>query len=148
MGKIVWSDALSLGNETIDSEHKRLIKIANAIIRLAREDMGKKKIINAMQYLREYTVFHFQNEEKFMSQIQYPLSDAHSAEHAELKHQVKSYQYALFHSVVITGDELLDFMKKWLIDHILNSDLKIKEFQIEQARLSQMKKNKSSEPLK
>lgn len=128
MSTIQWSDSLSVGVETIDSEHKRLIKIANAILKIARENPGTAKLVNALSYLREYTVVHFANEESFMESIKYQDLLVHCQEHAELKKRVKEYQSKLYHADAVSESEVLLFLKHWLVDHVLGCDMKIRMF--------------------
>lgn len=128
MKAIEWSDALSVGVGVIDGEHKRLIKIANAIVKISNETREPKKLINALHYLREYTVVHFQNEESFMQTIHYPGLFEHKKEHIRLKQSVKDYQAELFHAETLDGIDVLSFIRAWLLDHVLKTDMKIKEF--------------------
>ena len=127
MGSIQWVDSLSIGVESIDDEHKKLIKIANAIVEIAKQPESKDRVIKAFSMIREYTVAHFDNEEKYMASIKYAELGAHRQEHADLKRKVKEYQTMLYHAEVISNDEVLSFMKSWLVEHVLGSDMKIKK---------------------
>ncbi|WP_051676889.1 bacteriohemerythrin [Maridesulfovibrio frigidus] len=91
MGKLEWVDSLSVGVKSIDDEHKRLIKIANSIIKISCDFSDRDKLTRAMSCLREYTVFHFSNEEAYMASISCPELTKHSAEHARLKRVVKEF---------------------------------------------------------
>lgn len=126
MGSIQWVESLSLGVDSIDTEHKKLIKIANAIVEIAKQGDSRDRIIKAFSILREYTVAHFDNEEAYMHSIQYHELGAHRQEHAELKRRVKEYQAMLYHAENISDKEILSFLKGWLVEHVLGSDMKIK----------------------
>ncbi|OEU69059.1 MAG: hypothetical protein BA863_00765 [Desulfovibrio sp. S3730MH75] len=144
MGKLEWIDSLSVGVESIDDEHKKLIKIANSIIKMSRDFSDTDQFTRAMSYLREYTVLHFSNEEAYMVSINYPDLTKHSAEHARLKRIVKEFQSKIYHKEEIESDEVLEFMKGWLVAHVLGSDMKIKEYIEEQkAKAISEKKGKA-----
>ena len=128
MGKIEWAESLSVGVDSIDNEHKRLIKIANAVVKMARDSDDRQQLTRAMSYLREYTVTHFANEEEYMVSIGFDELAKHQREHAELKQKVKDFQSMLFHSDVVNHEEVLVFLKDWLVGHVLKSDMKIKDF--------------------
>jgi len=127
MKEIQWTDELSLGITEIDSEHKHLIEIANKIIFYARESntVILKKLFHE---LRGYTFTHFRNEENYMSSIKYNQISEHKCEHENLKKQVKQFQEILFKGDIFDGLQIKQFMKSWLIDHIIYSDMKIKKF--------------------
>jgi hemerythrin-like metal-binding protein len=127
MSKIIWNSTLSLGIESIDNEHKRLIEISNNLVDLVR--IGKiqeSKIL--FHELREYTVTHFNNEETYMLRVKYPNLEKHKAEHSELKKSVKIFQDDLYRQQEIRAEEVYEFIKHWLIDHVLYSDMNIKKF--------------------
>lgn len=128
MPNIVWSPQLAIGNPKVDDEHKELIRIANAVLRALNEGRDKAEFGKLLHALREYTVFHFNNEEEFMRSINYPDIRRHMDEHTELKRKVKDFQNELFHGQKIDVNRMRDMLKEWLVGHILNCDLKIKTF--------------------
>ncbi|MBU1042365.1 MAG: bacteriohemerythrin [Proteobacteria bacterium] len=128
MGALEWNESLRIGVESIDNEHKRLIKIANAIIKISNDSGSKSQLIRALSYLREYTVVHFLNEEHYMESIHFPSLGEHRQEHARLKNVVKDYQATLYHSESLEGIDVLGFIRSWLLEHVLKTDMKIKLF--------------------
>ena len=60
---ITFDDNLVTGNKTIDTQHKELIdRIQNFVIACQNGD-SKVKAIKLLDYLNEYTDFHFKEEE-------------------------------------------------------------------------------------
>jgi len=125
MRKLEWSDKLNLGIADIDDEHKKLLKIANALINASSRGRGKEVINDILGKLREYTVYHFYDEEKFMTSIDYPGLMEHAREHEWLKERVKEYRRALYKKLKVDPEKVRRFLKEWLIDHILGMDMKI-----------------------
>lgn len=127
MPKILWNPTLSLGIESIDSEHQRLIEISNRLLASAKNGkMLESKLL--FHELREYTVTHFKNEENYMLRVKYPGLWKHKIEHAELKRSVKLFQDNIYRQNKIHAGEVCEFIKHWLIDHVLYTDMDIKKF--------------------
>ncbi len=128
MNRLEWSDELSVGIELIDSQHKELIRIANGLISAVAKKRGDRVVQNVIRRLRNYTVFHFNSEEKFMEDVCYPKRGEHEAEHVRLKHDVKRYQRTLYEKKDLPPGGVLNFLKIWLIKHILSADIKLAKF--------------------
>lgn len=128
MPNIAWSDQLYIGNPKIDDEHKQLIRIANSLLRAMKEGRSKNDFAKILHDLREYTVFHFTNEEEFMRSVGYPDLNRHVDQHNQLKKKVKDFQYAIFHGEEVVHEQVRDLLKEWLVGHILECDLKIKAY--------------------
>jgi len=125
---IVWSDTLSIGKTEIDAEHKQLIRIANSLLRAMQEGRNKNDFAKILHELREYTVFHFNNEEEYMRSIGYPDLNKHMEEHNILKRRVKDFQHSVFIGENVEFGLLREMLKDWLVGHILSCDLLIKEY--------------------
>lgn len=128
MPKLEWNDSLSLGIYRIDSQHMQLIEVANDFLDSARQGHDQEAVQKTLARLREYTVNHFRDEEAYMKEIHYPRRGEHEGEHRNLVHRVKQFQRDLYKHRDITIDTLRDFLREWLVGHIINSDLKIAEW--------------------
>ena len=128
MERIQWSEELSLGIEQIDGQHKELIRIANGLISAVAKERGNRVINNVVRRLRNYTVFHFNSEEKLMEAVRYPKRGEHENEHAKLKRNVKEFQRNLYQGERLTAEDVLNFLKIWLLKHILYSDRMLADF--------------------
>ncbi|WP_419779897.1 bacteriohemerythrin [Maridesulfovibrio sp.] len=128
MKRLEWSDKLNLGVPQIDNQHKELIRLVNGLISAVSLDRPEKTIKNVLKKLREYTVFHFNSEEVFMDSIGYDNLNKHVAEHIDLKKKVKEFQRSIYKGESVEVMTLLDFLKPWLLNHILESDREIAAF--------------------
>jgi len=132
MAKLEWNDELSIGVELIDSQHKELIRIANELINAVTLGHRGKELEKILEELREYTVFHFNAEEELMEEIRYPQRGEHANEHTRLKQSVKDFRQQLYKKETLTPEAMLEFMKGWLLDHLLSSDRELARFIREQ----------------
>lgn len=134
MTEIRWDESLLVGVDEIDDQHKKLVSIVNSLLKAFEAKESEESIDSLLSWLREYTVFHFNSEEEFMTDIGYPKLGEHSQQHAQLKNKVKEFQSARFHHEGITAKEIKALMAEWLLTHILENDMGIKLF-LEESRM-------------
>ena len=128
MKKLEWNKSLSLGVKQLDEEHQQLVALANNLVSAFRAGVAEDDLEAVFTELREYTVFHFRDEERYMQEIGFPGRGAHAARHKILKEQVKHYQRDLYKKSEVLPSEVLEFLRSWLIDHIIYEDMKISRF--------------------
>ena len=128
MARIEWTPALSVGVENLDEEHKKLIAICNKLAHNIKGPSNSKTITQEFEELRAYTVYHFSNEEKYQKSIFYPDLNSHTKEHVRLRKSVKDFQQSLYREGYIPQQNVIAFLKDWLINHVLHEDMKIGQF--------------------
>ena len=67
-----WSKELSIHNDAIDEQHKKLFEIARRAYALTNKKATKEEIITILRELLNYTQEHFKDEEAYMESIYYP----------------------------------------------------------------------------
>ena len=116
---IEWDASLSVQVKEIDKQHQKLVELINKAYR-AKDKEEINKIINE---LVEYTRVHFSTEEKYFEEFNYPEKAEHEEEHANLITKVLEFKKDL-DSGKIDIKEFLDFLSKWLEDHLKIMDQK------------------------
>lgn len=119
---IEWSDALSVGIEEIDEQHKEIAKMMNDLNRAIHGGWGKEARDEIIVRLVEYTKVHFVIEESLMSIANYPRLTEHKKQHKDLIDTVKAYIKKYNENPGASNYDFLFFLKKWLIEHIMKSD--------------------------
>ena len=66
---ITFDDNLITGNKTIDSQHQELIDRIRQFVAACESGDSKIKAIKMLDYLDEYTNFHFQEEEELQKKL-------------------------------------------------------------------------------
>lgn len=117
----VWNDNLDVGIDEVNRQHKVLIGIINELYDLIQTGRSGGAVRRVLQGLVDYTVNHFGYEEHLMEEFGYPDFDAHKAKHKALIAKVQSF-VTRFDNNEDVGEELLEFLKEWLKNHILGSD--------------------------
>ncbi|WP_320174085.1 bacteriohemerythrin [Maridesulfovibrio sp.] len=128
MGRIEWNDSLNIGVKEIDEQHRGLVQMINEILEAFAKGETDTAVDRMLGQLHEYTVVHFNAEEKYMEKIEYPHIQEHRNSHARLKGSVKSLRAARFHYEEVTPDEIKELLSGWLLEHILREDYKIVKF--------------------
>ena len=112
MTVITFDDNLITGNKTIDEQHKELIDRIQQFVSACESEDARVKAIKMLDYLDEYTEFHFKEEEKLQKDVDYPGLEEHIKKHEEFRHTVKElYDYLdeskLFKGTVVPKDRSL-----------------------------------------
>lgn len=126
-----FDETLVTGNDMIDSQHKELISRINQLLDSCEEGQGKIKAVKMLDYLLDYTEFHFEAEEKLQEEIQYPGIQEHKAKHAEFKQAVKELQEMLEEEEGPTEAFTAQVQKNvvdWLFEHIKGFDRSVAEY--------------------
>lgn len=116
-----WNADLDLGLVEINRQHQTLVNLINELYYLLHHNYGAASIKRVVQGLIDYTANHFKYEETLFELLQYPQEQAHSANHTRLVDQVLAFQKRVEAGEDI-GDELMGFLKDWLIKHIQKED--------------------------
>jgi len=124
MPVVTWDEKYSVKVPEIDAQHKRLFDMINAFyeaVAARQTDEGMRKIIFG---LVQYTEFHFQYEERLMERFRYPGLDAQRAAHGAFVQKITGFQARFAEGKLLLSVEVTNFLKSWLVEHILASDMK------------------------
>lgn len=119
-------DEYKIGVEHIDEQHKKLFELADKAYILLKDEFTIDKydrIIEIINELKEYTVFHFRSEEEYMESINYKRMFTQKIEHDKF---IKALEEIDLTHVDQNQDEslveMLEFLNNWLTEHILKND--------------------------
>ncbi|CDI03826.1 putative hemerythrin-like protein [Candidatus Competibacter denitrificans Run_A_D11] len=127
---IEWSDALSVGVEEVDQQHKGLAQMVNELNGAIHGGWGKETRDDIIVKLLEYTRVHFATEESLMSISNYPHLKEHKKQHENLIDIVKAYVKKYNENPEASNYEFLFFLKRWLVEHIMKDDKLMGEYLI------------------
>jgi hemerythrin len=130
MAQIEWDNSLSIGVKLIDEQHKMLIKRLSDLSKAIKITQGEVKIATTLDFMVDYTDFHFTAEEKHMTEHNYPGLEYQKQQHAEfkghLKRLVEDFEEEGPTKALSTSINV--FLLNWLINHIKGVDHKFGEF--------------------
>ncbi len=122
MKDLVWSKILSVGIDEIDEDHRKLIQIFNILNHAVAEGDTPEYLAATLEELINCTVWHFSHEERLMLKHRYPETAQHKAEHRELIQTARELQQAVLQAGETLVDEQVEFLERWLTEHILTAD--------------------------
>lgn len=124
MASITWSEMMSVGVPALDADHKTLIGLINNLHRSVGDDEEYATLGSVLKALEEYAAHHFAREERVMAACRYPSLEAHCAMHRRLAGQVAELKSAYdADRSAVRARQCLDFLHKWLIEHICSTDM-------------------------
>lgn len=124
MSLFEWNSTYEFGIDDIDNQHRKLVRILNTLWDSHNAGADRDAIGSIIDELVFYTKIHFNNEEKYMEDINYSEFKEHRLLHRELTSQVLKIQEDYKNGTAYLDDKLIDFLKSWLSDHILIEDKK------------------------
>ena len=117
-----WNSRFETGIDLIDAQHKSLFEAINTLADAFKAGNAKNQVRVSLEFLIDYTVDHFQSEERLMREMDYPRLGEHMGEHARLMEQVRDLQTELLEGKPVTMDVTI-FLAEWLKVHIHDSDM-------------------------
>lgn len=120
---IRWTTALSVGHAMIDSQHRELFRRHGQLVEaMGRGDVAE--IGRLLDFLGNYVVEHFDEEEQLMKTSGYPGAALHVLAHAAF---VREYQALRreFHDTGPTAAVTIrakTWIADWLVSHIARAD--------------------------
>ena len=124
---IAWSDDYKLDNKQVDRQHYKLFEMAGKLVGLCTDAGDEAQLRQMLDFLVNYTVQHFNDEEALQIKYNYPDYKRHKQLHENFKatvgDMVKKFNEG--ESPVELSGEINKIVVKWLINHISYEDKKI-----------------------
>jgi len=125
---VEWTERYSVGNTLVDAYHHIFFQMVEEF-RSALERETPPDMEDRIAFLVDYTLMHFESEERLMAQAGYPDSEEHHAAHEAFREKMLDLQrrYRMDPGAV-KADELLCLVQDWFANHILGSDMEFKPY--------------------
>lgn len=126
-----FSENLVTGNEMIDSHHKELIDRMNKLLDSCERSNEKSVAVKTLDYLADYTDFHFAAEEELQKEIEYPGYEQHKAQHEAFKKTIQELDQMLEEEEGPSNafvEKVQENVVKWFYTHIEGFDRSVAEY--------------------
>jgi hemerythrin len=129
MPEFEWSEAMSVGVQALDSDHKCLVRIINLLDEVHDSKEASRTIETVLDTLMLYGRFHFAREEKVMATCEFPGTSFHMAEHQGFARYISTLRERYGRKAdAEMASELLQYLTGWLRHHILIQDMAFKPY--------------------
>ncbi|MFH2059398.1 MAG: hemerythrin family protein [Pseudomonadota bacterium] len=128
---IVWRSMMSIGDQSVDNDHKHLIYLINSF---EESPDNLDSIIRVLKNIRDYALMHFEKEEALQSAIGYPDIEEHKKQHRLLSVKIRRMMFDVekrespIDDLGVTREKIVEFFRAWLIEHFIKEDLKLKTY--------------------
>jgi hemerythrin len=126
--EIEWDDKYSVSIDSIDSEHQKLIGLINRLVGAMSKGQGKTVVEKILSDLMDYTVYHFGREEEYFAKFAYADAAGHIEQHKMFIMKIQQFTDDFEDGRIGLSVEILQFLSRWLIDHISTVDRQYSDF--------------------
>lgn len=122
-----WDKSLETGNLTIDTQHKSLINAINNLLEACSQGKGRVEVSKTLDFLQNYVIKHFADEEKLQLQSSYPDYKSHKNKHEDFKKVVNDIveEFKKSGATIQLVAKVNTSVGGWLINHIKSEDKKV-----------------------
>jgi methyl-accepting chemotaxis protein/hemerythrin len=138
MAQLEWMPALSVGNATIDDQHRRLFDLINSVDAAGSSAVDREVLVGIHKELEDYVRVHFDYEERLFAERGYADAASHIKEHQAFVAKIASYPEVFAGAgspdeARAAARELASFLRSWLSNHIALSDRKYRPWLADKA---------------
>ncbi len=119
---VEWKDDYSVGIDSIDQQHKKLLNLINQLQTAVDYSTGEEFEREALDELVDYTKTHFSYEEGLMRDNDYPDFEPHKAQHEKMFAKVEEVLAEYEQDQDTAMANAAEYLKDWLINHINGTD--------------------------
>lgn len=127
---VKWNRDLETGLELVDKQHRQIIESANSFFIRHKCGQDQAAASECMSFLTQYILYHFQTEEAFQVECDYPEYRQHQAMHQSVATSVKFFAVRLEASGYAQEcvEEFYKFLIDWICGHILVEDVRFCQY--------------------
>jgi len=128
MKKIIFDETFSVGVRKLDEQHQKLIDLINTLSEMKDETVDLETALGFLTQMTEYADYHFSEEEQFMLAHHYKDYAVHKMAHNTFKKKTSDLLTTAKTSKQIQITGIAAYLRNWLVNHILTTDMDYKDF--------------------
>lgn len=120
----MWKESYRIGIEPIDTQHRELFRMVDGLMRDIEQNAGRDRYEASIQFLKDYVVFHFHEEEHYQASIGFSEQEEHRQAHQAFAGAVLDHERRLEESGYDLPEvkALMGTLTAWLIYHVREVD--------------------------
>jgi|GEM_PF-339216 len=116
-------DDFIVGIPAMDQQHKVFFDIYKQIAELSSDDSNFDQLVYTINKLKYYIRTHFRAEEELMRKAGFDGLEDHIREHQMFVEKIDSFSFGLEYKNPQLANQLLLFIRKWLLTHVSKTDM-------------------------
>jgi hemerythrin-like metal-binding protein len=128
MDPLKWNSSFSVGITKLDEQHRQIIGVINGLIESLEHPFEPMPLSKILGQLSEYVHVHFETEERLLIEQGYPELARQKGEHKAFKRKIATFCMDALGEQESVPVEILDYLKTWWNEHILEEDMKYRGF--------------------
>jgi hemerythrin-like metal-binding protein len=125
MSLIEWNDAFNLGIETVDSEHRALVALINALHDSMSAGAGRAHIVEGISEIYTLVSEHFAREEAYMRETRYMAYAEHKEDHEVLLDDLQEILEQVSSDGQYLEERLSADLQYWFSEHFRTHDARL-----------------------
>ncbi len=131
---MIWKDKYKIGVPQIDAQHEELFARVTAFVETLRSDkewdVKIASVNETLNFMKDYVVTHFHDEEAYQEEIGYPQLEQHKKIHNDMVDYVGmiSEKCAEGGYQEIIMQQFAGKLVTWLVNHVVADDQKIADY--------------------
>lgn len=118
-----WNEKYCVKIEKLDGHHRKLLAMLEEFYRGVSGKSSQGTLLELIRKLEDYSIYHFTTEETLMQKYDFPGLKKHRQEHEAFIKKIGDYRARFESGKMIIGMDITQFVKNWLINHILKTDM-------------------------
>jgi hemerythrin len=128
MSNVTWNKSMSVNVKILDKQHKALVATINKANKLLINNANKSDISIVLKELIDYVYKHFETEEKYFQEFNYPKAKEHINQHNKFAYKVAKFQEDYLNNKTDFTQSLIDYLDTWIKEHVQDLDQKYSKF--------------------
>lgn len=125
MTLLTWKPEYSVGIESVDSEHREMIELINAVYDAIEDKKNPQSIEHFLGEVHATISAHFALEERVMRNANYDEFEAHKEDHEELLDEIRDLMDRFFDTPVQGLQLLQENLSGWFAGHFSTFDARL-----------------------
>lgn len=131
---MIWKEKYKIGVPQIDTQHEELFSRVTTFVETLRSDkewdVKVASVNETLNFMKDYVVTHFRDEEAFQEKIGYPELDKHRKIHNDMVAYVGMISERCEKGDLseILMQQFAGKLVTWLVNHVVADDQKIADY--------------------
>ena len=125
MTLLTWKPEYSVGIESVDSEHREMIELINAVYDAIEDKKNPQSIEHFLGEVHATISAHFALEERVMRNANYGEFEAHKEDHEELLDEIRDLMDRFFDAPEQGLQLLQENLSGWFAGHFSTFDARL-----------------------